>query len=90
MKTKKKGFHQKRNTFFFEFKWRPALRCTPESNYWGDADVDHSQIIGGLYPPYLPHPPGFGIPVISGRENRASATEAVNLVRFLVGLNERL
>ena len=32
---------------FAEFQWRPALRCIPESNYWGDADVDHTQIIGG-------------------------------------------
>ena len=30
-----------------QFKWRPALRRRPESNYWGDADVDHTQIIGG-------------------------------------------
>ena len=48
VKTKnKKGLHQRWNTFFPEFKWTPTLRCTPESNYWGDADVDHTQTIGG-------------------------------------------
>ena len=55
----KKGLHQKWNTFFPEFKYRPALRFTPESNYWRDADEDHTQIVGGdtvkllggIYPP---------------------------------------
>ena len=35
-------------------------------NYWGDADVDHSQIIGEdavkLLGGYIPHPPGFWHP----------------------------
>ena len=53
--------------FFPEFKWTPSLRCTPESNYWGDADVDHTQTIGGdtvkLLGGYIPpSPPGFGTP----------------------------
>ena len=54
VKTKeKKGLHQKWNTFFSKFKWRSALRCTPESNYWrGGADVDHTQIIGGIQSNY--------------------------------------
>ena len=61
----KKGLHQKWNTCFPEFKWTPTLRCTPESNYTGDADVDHTQTIGedtdkllggGIYPSI---PPGF-------------------------------
>ena len=65
---KKKGSNQKWNTFFPEFKWTPTLRCTPESNYWGwDADVDHTQtiggdtvkLLGGIYPPI---PPGFRRP----------------------------
>ena len=44
----KKGLHQKWNTFFPEFKWTLTLRCTPESNFFGgDADVDHTQTIGG-------------------------------------------
>ena len=42
-----------------QFKWRTALRRRPESNYWGDAHVVHTQIIGGdtvkllegIYPP---------------------------------------
>ena len=44
--------------FFPKFKWTPTLRCTPESNYWGDAYVDHTQTIKkihsnywGIYPP---------------------------------------
>ena len=88
----KKGLHQKRNSFFPKFNWRPkkrkkkvftkngtllfpkfkwtpTLRGTPESNHWEDADVDHTQTIGGdtakllgeIIPP--PPPPGFGIPV---------------------------
>ena len=28
-------------------KHHPALRCRPWTKYWGDAGVDHSQIIGG-------------------------------------------
>ena len=53
--------------FFPKIKWTPTLRCTPESNYWGDADVDHTQtiggytvkLLGGIYPQ---SPPGFGTP----------------------------
>ena len=44
----KKGLHQKRTFFFPEFKWTPTLRCTPKSNYWGNADVDHTETIGGI------------------------------------------
>ena len=33
--------------FFPKFKWTPTLRCTPESNYWGDAYADHTQTIKG-------------------------------------------
>ena len=40
------------------------LRCTPESNYWGDADVDHTETIGEdavkllekIHPPRVLHP----------------------------------
>ena len=54
--------------FFPEFKWTPTLRCTPESNYWRDADVDHTQTIGGIqsnyWGRYIPRsPPGFGTPI---------------------------
>ena len=52
---KKKVFTKNGTLVFPEFKWRPALRCTPESNYWGDANVDHTQIIGGYIPPSPPY-----------------------------------
>ena len=49
-------------------KRHPALSCRPQSNYWGDADVEHSQIIGGdavkllgMYPSISPLP-GFRHP----------------------------
>ena len=33
----KKRSSPKSGTLSFpEFRWRPALRCTPESNYWED------------------------------------------------------
>ena len=47
VKTKKKVFTKNGTLFFPEFKWTSTLRCTPESNYCGDADVDHTQTIGG-------------------------------------------
>ena len=65
----KKVFTKNRTLFFPEFKWTPTLRCTPEPNYWGDANVDHTQTIGGdtvklLEGGYIfPSPPGFGTPV---------------------------
>ena len=69
-------------------KHHPALRCRPEFNYWGDRDVDHSQIIGGdavkllkgIHPPHpLPPPPVFGTPVPTKPSDRASATEWIDL-----------
>ena len=53
--------------FFLEFKWTPTLRRTQESNYWGGADVDHTQTIGRdtvkLLGRYIsPSPPGFDTP----------------------------
>ena len=44
---KKRSSPKMEHFFSPEFKWTPTLRCTPESNYWGDADVDHTQTIGG-------------------------------------------
>ena len=44
---KKKVFTKNGTLFFLKFKWIPTLRCTPASNYRGDADVDHTQTIGG-------------------------------------------
>ena len=72
VKTKKKGLHQQWNTFVPRFQVDTCtLRCTPESIYWGggDADVDHTQtiggdtakLLGGIYSP-IP-PPGFGTSV---------------------------
>ena len=48
------------NTFFPKF----TLRCTPIQIIGGDADVDHSQTIGGIQPNYwgLYPPPCFGTP----------------------------
>ena len=67
MKAKKKVF-TKNETLFSRIQVDLTLRCTPESNYWGDADVDHTQAIGGIqsnywgiYPPLL----GFGTPGFS-------------------------
>ena len=64
-KKKKKVFTKNGTLVFPQFKWRAALRCTPDSNYWGDADVDHTQIIGEetvkLLGGYIP--PDFCTPV---------------------------
>ena len=62
---KKKGFHQNWNTCFPRIQVETCIQiCTPESNYWGDANVDHTQIIGGMQSNYWggyspPSPPGF-------------------------------
>ena len=58
-----------KHIFFPEFKWTPTLRCTPESNYWRDADVDHTQTIGGdtvklLGEIYPPDPPRVSAPLL--------------------------
>ena len=43
------------HNFFPRFKWRLALRCTPESNYWrGCRWRPYTQIIGGIYILHLP------------------------------------
>ena len=60
----KKGLHQKWNNFFPEFKWTPALRCTPESNYWGECRCrpysnywgDTPKLFGEIYPPWVSAP----------------------------------
>ena len=61
---KKKVFHKNRTLF------SPNLHAQmyTHSNYGGDADVDHSQTIGGdtarLWGEYIPpSPPCFGTPV---------------------------
>ena len=54
---KKRSSPKMEHFFSPEFKWTPTLKCTPESNYLGgDADVDHTQTIGGIYPPGFRHP----------------------------------
>ena len=69
VKTKKKVFTKIGTLFFPEFKWRPSLRRKPESNYWGDAVIDHTQIIGGTFPNLSPRVPapllrGLQIPLV--------------------------
>ena len=59
-----KVFTKTGTLFFSEFKWTPALRCTPGSNYWEGCRCmpysnywgGYSQIIGDT------PPPGFGTP----------------------------
>ena len=59
VKTKKKVFTKNGTLFFSECKWRPTLRCTPESNYWGGCRCrPYSNYWGDI----SPHP-GFGTPV---------------------------
>ena len=56
---KKKVFTRHGTLFFSEFKYRSALRCTPELNYWRECKGRpysnywglYSHIIGGMYPP---------------------------------------
>ena len=70
------------------------------SNYWGggDADVDHSQTIGGIYPPI---PPDFGTPVpkrvgsaypqnLQGRLGSASGLQTMRYSSFLMNLRRIL
>ena len=55
----KKGLHQKWNTFFPRFQVKTCdLRLDAHRSqiFGGDTDEDHTQIIGGIYPPI---PPGF-------------------------------
>ena len=64
------GYATEWKTFFPEFRWRPVLRCTPESNYWRRCRCrpysnywrGYSQIIGEIYSPHPPLLPGFGTP----------------------------
>ena len=66
---KRKSFTENGTLFFPEFKWTLTLRCTPESNYWGECRCrpyssywgGYSQIIGEMYPPFPPLP-GFRHP----------------------------
>ena len=55
MKTKKKGLHQKWNTFFPNSSGDLRSDAHQSQIIGGDADVGHTQIIGGRY-----IPPGLG------------------------------
>ena len=67
---KKKVFTKNGRLFVPEFKWRPALRCRPESKYWGGCICrpysnhwgDTIKLLGG---DIFPIPPGFGTPNFS-------------------------
>ena len=50
----KKGLHQKWNTFFPRIQVETCAQMQTRVKLvggGGDADVDHTQIIGGIYPP---------------------------------------
>ena len=62
------GLHQKYNTFFPEFKWTPIRSHAHQSQIIGaDADVDHTQTIGGdtvkLLGGYIPPSPRVSAPL---------------------------
>ena len=64
---KKKGLHQQWNTSFPRIQVDTyAQMHTRVKLLWGDADVDHTQTIGGdtakLLEGYIPHPPWFRNP----------------------------
>ena len=73
---KKKVFTKNGTLFFRKFKWRSALRCTPDQSQiiGGEADEDHTQIIGGIQSNYWggisPIPSGFRHPCITLRVRR--------------------
>ena len=56
---KKKGLHQKWNTFSPNSSGHQRSDAHQSQIIGGDADVDHTQTIRGIYPPI---PLGFGTP----------------------------
>ena len=78
-KTKKKGFHQERNTFFSSISSEDLHLDAHRNQIIGrDADEDPtqiilgkgcSQIIGGIYPP---SPPGFRHPCLRRQKNSSA------------------
>ena len=75
----KKIFTKNGTLFSLEFKWRPALRCTPESNYLGRSRCrPYSNNWGGIQSKYLedisPHPPGFRHPCSRPRIKNTGAS----------------
>ena len=66
VKTKKKGLHQKWNTFFLQIQVDTDAQMHTTVKLLGDADVDHTQTIGGVCSEIIGgdiSPPGFGTPV---------------------------
>ena len=53
---KKKVFIKNGTLFFPGFRSRPALRCTPESNYWGGMLMKTILKLLGGYPPRVSAP----------------------------------
>ena len=54
----KKGLPQKWNTLYPRIQAQTCAQDAHKSQIiGGDADEDHTQIVGGIYPP---SPPGFG------------------------------
>ena len=51
------------------FKILGGRRCGPFSNYWGDT----AKLLGGIYPPHPPPPPGFRHPWINYQVFQISA-----------------
>ena len=87
---KKKGLHQKRNTFFPRIQVETCAQMHTRVKLMGgggDADVYHTQIIGGIqsnyYGEYIPpSPPGFGTPVYNSNKSTAHKIETVWLNNF--------
>ena len=75
---------------FPKLLWRPAVKCTPKSNYWGDADADYTQIIGGdtvkLLEGYISPspPPGFGTPVGEKMKQKHTNVEETDLRETII------
>ena len=64
-KEKKKGLHQQWNTFFPRIQVETCAQMHTRVKLLGDADVDHTQIIGGIQSNYwgnIPPSPGFRHP----------------------------
>ena len=60
----KKGLHQIWTTFFPRIQVQTCAQMQTRVILLRDADVDHTQIIGGEISPHPP-PPGFGTPALN-------------------------
>ena len=58
-----------------------GCRCRLYSNYWGGG---YSQIIGRIYLPISPPPPGFGIPVGEKMKQRQTKVEETDLLETII------